>query len=236
MISIDSMFSGLMSATVHGIVLGVANAASEIAPRPLEIRLLEYTAVNHVERVERAENRVVSADLHLDAAAPGAEFDCRFTPLTRPSAFWIVAAGTLVIASPVTWATAVVALRRSIVVACPVTTTPSICSTSRSSAKFAVVWFAAITCIPRLYPRPRAIRVTCPSGTVNRYVPSSLDRVSAFVPSAVTLAPAIGTELPATVTVPVITRVWAHANCGNVTAIARVRIRLRLCTRPPVLR
>jgi hypothetical protein len=71
---------------------------------------------------------------------PGApEFDWRFTPLTRPMRpFSIVGAATVLSASPDTWATAVVALRRSTVVAWPVTTTLSSLSTSRSRPKLAV--------------------------------------------------------------------------------------------------
>jgi hypothetical protein len=49
-----------------------------------------------------------------------------------------------------TEATAVAATRRSVVVAAPVTVTPSSCSTSFSSEKFAVFSFAATRIVWRL--------------------------------------------------------------------------------------
>src|SRR5919108_3150024 len=79
----------------------------------------------------------------------------------------------------------------------------------------------------------RAVMLTGPSGASRRYRPSAPDIAVCVEPSTDIVAPISGTELPATVTVPVISRVWPNAACGSATTAASTSTDRLLRTEPP---
>ena len=170
------------------------------------------------------------------APPPGAPlFMLMFAPTTLPcSAFSIDTAGARVSSSALTEDTDVAAFFFSIVVAVPVTVTPSSWRTSLSSAKSAVPELAGTTAPPRLKPIALTSSVTSACGTRMRYSPRSLVRTPAGWPTTPTVASASGVFVPACTTLPVISRVaWARTIPGAKSAATRGTTDKTLRTCPP---
>ena len=123
-------------------------------------------------------------------------------------------AGAMFSSSAETEAMAVEALRRSTVVAWPVTVTPSSWRTSLSSAKSAEIADAPTARLARLKPMARTSTVAPLAGIFSRYSPRSLVRTPTCAPRSPTVASVMGFPEPACVTLPVISRVCAARVAG----------------------